>query len=98
MNIYHKLLRGMILGLMGLSGVSLMVMMGGATLFAHARGRGDEKDAQVWFSASIWYAALLSALITVSFCAFSDPIFRFFGADDELIGPVKAYFAPIRFA
>ncbi len=28
MNIYHKLLRGMILGLMGLSGVSLMVMMG----------------------------------------------------------------------
>ncbi len=78
--------------------LSLMVMMGGATLFAHARGRGDEKDAQAWFSASVWYGALLSALITVCFCVFSDPIFRFFGADGELLPLVKAYFAPIRFA
>ena len=28
--------------------LSLMVMMGGATLFAHARGRGDEEEAQAW--------------------------------------------------
>lgn len=71
---------------------------GGAVLFATHRGKGDEKSAQQYFTLSILYGLLLSALAVVTIGVFNEPLFRFFGADDELLILVQQYLKPVLFA
>ncbi len=76
----------------------LLVGIGGSVLFANARGQKDEKTAQEYFTLSVIYGAVLSALSVLVIGLFHEPLFRLFGADDELLVLVKGYFWPVLFA
>lgn len=67
-------------------------------LFATARGRTDEKTAQEYFTLSVLFGTLLSVLAVMGIGLFKEPLFRFFGADDQLLGLAQQYLAPILFA
>ncbi|MBO7303237.1 MAG: MATE family efflux transporter [Clostridia bacterium] len=72
--------------------------IGGSVLFANYRGKGDEKTAQQYFTLSIIYGILLSAIAMLGIGIFQDKLFRFFGADDELLPLAKLYLKPILYA
>lgn len=78
--------------------LGLLAGIGGSVLFANARGRKDEENAREYFTASLIYGLLLSLLTTAGIGVFRDPLFRFFGADDELLALAKRYLAPLLFA
>ena len=72
--------------------------IGGSVLFANYRGKQDEKTAQEYFTLSIIYGILLSAIAMIGIGIFQDDLFRFFGADDELLPLAKLYMKPILYA
>ena len=72
--------------------------IGGSVLFANYRGKKDEKTAQEYFTLSIIYGILLSAIAMLGIGIFQDKLFRFFGADDELLPLAKLYLKPILYA
>lgn len=72
--------------------------IGGSVLFAASRGKGDEKTAQQYFTLSVIYGAFLSALAMIGIGLFYEPMFRFFGADDELLVLTRRYLTPVFFA
>lgn len=78
--------------------LGLLAGIGSSVLFATARGRRDERTAQEYFTLSILFGAVLSILAVIGIGFFNDPLFRFFGADNELLGLAKRYLAPILFA
>lgn len=78
--------------------LGLLAGIGGSVLFANARGRKDEKSAQEYFTLAVLYGLALSALAVIGIGLFNEPLFRFFGADEELLGLAKRYLAPILFA
>ena len=78
--------------------LGLIAGIGGSVLFANARGSGDEKNAQEYFTLSIIYGIVFSALAMVGIGRFNEPLLRFFGADDELLILAQQYLAPIYFA
>ena len=78
--------------------LGLLAGIGGSVLFATARGRKDEKTAQQYFTLSVLFGAVLSALAVLGIGLFNEPLFRFFGADAELLALAKRYLAPILFA
>lgn len=79
-------------------GLGLLAGIGGSVLFANHRGRGEEKEAQQYFTLSILYGLVLSALAMLVIGLLQNPMFRLFGADDTLMPLAKAYLAPILFA
>jgi putative MATE family efflux protein len=72
--------------------------IGGSVLFANYRGKKDEKTALEYFTLSIIYGILLSAVAMLGIGIFQDHLFRFFGADDELLPLAKLYMKPIFYA
>ncbi len=78
--------------------LGLLAGIGGSVLFANHRGQGDEKTAQQYFTLSILYGIVLSAIAMLGIGLFQEPLFRFFGADDELLRLAKLYLKPIFFA
>ena len=78
--------------------IGLLAGIGGSVLFANYRGGGKEQTAQEYFTVSIGYGLVLSALAMIGIGLFNEPMFRFFGADDELLVLSKKYLAPIFFA
>ena len=78
--------------------LGLLAGIGGSVLFANKRGGGDEETAQQYFTLSVIYGIVLSALAMVGIGIFQEPLFRFFGADDELLYLAKQYLKPILFA
>lgn len=78
--------------------LGLLAGIGSSVLFATARGRRDERTAQEYFTLSILFGAVLSILAVIGIGFFNEPLFRFLGADNELLGLAKRYLAPILFA
>ena len=78
--------------------LGLLAGIGGSVLFANHRGSGNEADAQQYFTLSVLYGIALSVIATVGIGLFQDPLFRFFGADEELLHLAKRYLKPILFA
>ena len=78
--------------------LGLLAGIGGSVLFANARGRKDERAAQEYFTLSVIFGLALSSLALLGIGLFNEQLFRFFGADDELLHLVKQYLAPIYFA
>ena len=77
--------------------LGLLAGIGGSVLFANSRGSGNEEDAQQYFTISILYGVILSVLAMIGIGTFQEPLFRFFGADDELLILAKQYLKPIIF-
>ena len=78
--------------------LGLLVGIGSSVLFATKRGGGNEKEAQQYFTLSVVYGIVLSILAMIGIGAFQEPLFRFFGADDELLYLAKLYLKPVLFA
>ena len=78
--------------------LGLLAGIGGSVLFATARGRKDEEEAQSYFTLSVVFGIVLSALAMAGIGLFQDPLFRLFGADEELLALAKLYLKPILFA
>ena len=78
--------------------LGFLAVVGGSVLFANYRGENDEQTAQEYFTLSIIYGILLSAVAMLGIGIFQDPLFRFFGADDELLPLAKLYLKPILYA
>ena len=78
--------------------LGLLAGIGGSVLFANQRGRGDEGEAQQYFTLTVLYGIALSVLAMVGIGVFQDPLFRLFGADDQLLELAKLYLKPIWFA
>ncbi len=78
--------------------LGLLAGIGGSVLFATSRGKGDEKNAQQYFTLSVFYGILLSVIAMLGIGMFNESLFRFFGADDELLILAKLYLRPIFFA
>lgn len=78
--------------------LGLLAGIGGSVIFANKRGSGNETEAQEQFTLSILYGGILSVLAMLIIGLFNEPLFRFFGADEELLGLAKRYLGPIFFA
>jgi len=78
--------------------LGLLVGSGGSVLFANARGQKDGKSAQEYFTLSMIYGGVLSVLSVLGIGLFHEPLFRLFGANDELLVLAKGYFWPVLFA
>ncbi len=78
--------------------LGLLAGIGGSVLFATQRGSGNEQDAQGYFTLSVVYGIALSAAAMAGIGIFQEPLFRFFGADEELLVLAKLYLKPILFA
>lgn len=78
--------------------LGLLAGIGGSVLFANSRGSGNEQDARQHFTLSILYGIGLSAGAMALIGIFQDSLFRFFGADEELLHLAKLYLKPILFA
>ena len=78
--------------------LGLITGIGGSVLFATARGSGDEKNAQEYFTLSMIYGIVFSVLAMIGIGLFNEPLLRFFGADDELLALAQQYLAPIYLA
>lgn len=78
--------------------LGLLSGIGGSVLFASNRGSGNEEAAQQYFTLSVLYGIGLSAVAMLGIGLFQDPLFCFFGADEELLGLAKRYLKPILFA
>ena len=78
--------------------LGLLAGIGGSVLFANRRGSGNEKSAQQYFTLSVLYGIVLSVAAMAGIGLFQEPLFRFFGVDDELLQLAKLYLKPILFA
>ena len=78
--------------------LGLLSGIGGSVLFANHRGRGDEGEAQQYFTLTVLYGAVLSVLAMLGIGIFQNQLFRLFGADDQLLVLAKLYLKPIWFA
>lgn len=78
--------------------LGLLSGIGGSVLFANFRGSGREEEAQEYFTLSLLYGAVLSAAAMLGIGLFQEELFRFFGADEEMLFLAKLYLKPILFA
>lgn len=78
--------------------LGLLSGIGGSVLFANLRGRGEEGEAQQYFTMAVLYGVVLSAVAMLGIGRYQDQLLRFFGADEELLGLAKLYLKPIIWA
>ncbi|MDN6625624.1 MAG: MATE family efflux transporter [Pisciglobus halotolerans] len=78
-----------------LNGTGLMLGMGGATLYAIARGERSQKKANRIFSLTVVVGLLLGVSITLLGLFFADPLLLFLGATDSTLPLAAGYFKTI---
>lgn len=78
--------------------LALLSGIGGSVLFANCRGKGDEKNAQQFFTISIFLGVIFSVFVMLTVGLFQNELFRLFGADDELLYLCKQYLRPLLYA
>ncbi len=76
----------------------LLAGVGGSVIFANLRGSHEEKQSNEYFTVSVIFGVILSALAMVAIGLWSEPLLRFFGADDELLPLAQQYLMPVWFA
>ena len=72
-------------------GNGLLFGVGGSVLMSIARGRGDVKAGECYYTVSMILNAVTCILYTILFWVFMDPIARFLGATDVTMPYVKEY-------
>lgn len=83
----------------------ILTAMGGSILYANRRGRatsagagGDLSGANEWFSVSVIFGALLSAIALGGMLLWEEPLLRFFGADDSVLPIAHRYMLAAKFS
>lgn len=65
--------------------------VGGSVYFGKARGEGEVEKSNAYFSASLFLTVALTILVWAGFNIFSTPIYKFFGATENLMPFVRDY-------
>ena len=71
--------------------LAILCGVGGAVLLGKSRGEGNYEKGNSYFTASLILISVFTLIAWVIFLTFSDPILRFFGADDALMPEVRSY-------
>ena len=71
--------------------LSMLIVSGGATLFAQSLGREDRDEAQRYYTTSIFLMVLCGALLTFVGPVFTTPIISLLGAKGEIFTPTLRY-------
>ncbi len=71
--------------------LSMLIVSGGATLFAQALGRGDKEDAARYYTCSIAMMVFCGILLTVGGLMFTEPIIRALGSGGDALLPTVSY-------
>ncbi len=72
--------------------------IGGSVLYANRRGASQMRKANEYFASSIIFGVVLATLSVAAIGIFHNQMFRFFGANDELLELANTYLKPILFA
>lgn len=78
-----------ILGIISFFGI--LCGVGGSVYLGKARGEGATEKSKAYFSASLFLAFVVTIFVWVGFIVFSTPIYRFFGATENLMPYVQEY-------
>jgi len=78
--------------------ISLLIGMGGATLYAINIGKGNHKEAQNIFSASLTLGVVVGLIISILGFIFSREVSIFFGAKGDILGLTDDYLKVILLA
>ena len=79
-------------------GLGFITGIGGSVLFGNDRGRGDEQSSNEYFTVSVLYSVFLAVATFLLMHFFSEPLFRFFGADDTLLPLAEKYLQGVEIA
>lgn len=71
--------------------LSMLIVSGGATLFAQYLGRDDKQEAQRYYTCSIVLMVMCGALLTLSGLLFTAPIIKVLGASGTIFEPTLLY-------
>lgn len=71
--------------------LSMLIVSGGATLFAQSLGKGDRAEAQRYYTCSIVLMVICGAALTVFGQLFTRPIVSALGAKDAILDPTVRY-------
>ena len=71
--------------------LSMLIVSGGATLFAQSLGREDRDEAQRCYTCSIVLMTLCGAALTAFGLLFTEPIVTVLGAKDRILEPTLRY-------
>lgn len=71
--------------------LAILCGVGGAVLLGKSRGEGNFEKGNAYFTASLILVSVFTLIAWIVFLVFSEPILRFFGADDSLMPEVRAY-------
>lgn len=78
--------------------LGLLAGIGGCVLGSAAKGRGDERTKNEYFTAACICAGVLAACELGRRALWQTPMLRAFGADGTLLSIARQYLQPIRFA
>ena len=70
---------------------AILCGIGGSVLMSNAKGEGNEKEANSYFTAAPIKMSVLTAIFWVSFALFAETIFTIFGADESIMPLVMKY-------
>lgn len=79
-------------------GLGILAGVGGSVLFANLRGMSKEKESNEYFTVSVIFGVVLSAVAMLIIAVFNVPMFHLFGADDELLYLARQYLKPVWYA
>ncbi len=65
--------------------LSLLCGIGGSVLMSKARGAGNKEKGEAYFTASILFACIVTAVVWILGMIFQEPFYRLCGADDKLL-------------
>lgn len=78
--------------------LAIISSIGGSVLYAKLRGEENEEKANEYFSITIIFGIFLSIVAFSIIVLFEEPLFRFFGADDNLLNLASKYLVCIKYA
>ena len=71
--------------------LSMLIVSGGATLFAQSLGRDDEEEARRCYTCSLILMVICGAVMTAAGLLFTGPLVRALGADGSILAPTMSY-------
>jgi len=71
--------------------IDLICGIGGSVLMSRARGEGNQEKGNAYFTASLIYVGIVTAVFWILSVLFQESIYRLFGADDVLLPYAMEY-------
>jgi len=77
--------------------LGLLTGIGGSVLLGSAKGRGEKREMNQYFTAAFLLSVVLGLLSWLAVLFFEEPMLRLFGAEETLLPYAKAYLYPVKF-